>query len=209
MTSARPPSLPRGTDATDAVLPRTPWGRRAVRLAFAGVAALWAAQVLLLGGGAGEPYPSILMPSFAGSGGYADGVVRIERMQPVFVGPAGERPVSQRALLAEFPDSHHGTLSTLLHPAEREPRPLQRWLRGHGQPGLSAGRLDRRIACPDASLRAWARRRADALLPGVPVERLELRWFHDTFAGGGAAPARREPSGTFVVPLAAEGPCAG
>lgn len=185
-----------------------PRHRGAVRLAFAAVAALWAAQVLLLGGGAGEPYPGILMPSFAGSGGYADGVVRIERMQPVFVGPAGERPVPQRALLADVPDSHHGTLSGLLHPAEREARPLQRWLRGHGLPGLAAGRLARRSPCPDPSLRGWARRRADGLLPGVPVRRLELRWYRDTFTAGGVEAVRREPVGTFVIPLQAEGPCA-
>lgn len=175
--------------------------RGAVRLAFASVAALFILQVVLLGGGAGEPYPSILMPAFAGSGGYERGVVRIERMAPVFTGPAGEHPVSQRILLAEFPDSHHQVLSTLLHPAPREPRLLQRLLRRYLLPGLAAGRTDRRVDCPDPSLRAWARGRANALLPGVPVHRLELRWSMDTFTRGGLEPVRREPSGTWVIAL--------
>lgn len=181
--------------------------RGAVRLAFAAVAALFILQIGLLGGGAGEPYPSILMPAFAGAGGYERGVVRIERMAPVFTGPAGEHPVSQRALLAEFPDSHHAVLADLLHPAPRELRPLQRLLRRHLLPGLAAGRTDRRLDCPDPSLRAWARRRARTLLPGVAVQRLELRWYMDTFARGGLQPTSREPSGTWVIAL--EGtPCA-
>ncbi|HEX6037552.1 hypothetical protein [Longimicrobium sp.] len=206
MTTTRIPSAPAETDTPPAADDTR--RRGAVRLAFAAVCALWVAQVLSLGGGAGEPYPSILMPSFAGSGGYADSVVRIERMQPVFVGPGVERPVTQRALLADVPDSHHGTLSGLLHPTGRAPRPLQRWLRAHLLPGLAAGGLRNRAGCPDVSLRAWARRRADTLLPGVPVQRLELRWYMDTFSGGAATPSARARTGTLVIPFAEEGPCA-
>jgi hypothetical protein len=184
----------------------SPRRRRAVRLAFAAVAALWALQVVLLGGGAGEPYPSILMPAFAGSGGYEAGAVRIERMAPVFISPAGEHPVSQRVLLGEFPDSHHTILSGLLHPVQQEPRPLQALLRRHLLPGLAAGRLDR-PTCAQPSLRAWARGRAAVLLPGVAVQRLELRWYRDTFARGGPAPASREPAGTWTIALE-DRPCA-
>ena len=33
----------------------------------------------------GEPYPALVMPGFAGSGGYVNGYVRIERPEVVFV----------------------------------------------------------------------------------------------------------------------------
>jgi hypothetical protein len=188
-------------------VPGVPRRRAAVRLAFAAAAALWLVQVPLLGGGAGEPYPGILMPSFAGTGGYGEGRVQIERMQPVFTGPAGEWPVPQRELLAEFPDSHHNTLAALLNPSIRAARPLELRLRAWGLDGLARGRTDRRPECTPASLRAWARRRARALLPGERPERLELRWYRDTFTRG--ARTRREPAGTWVVALGEEGTCAG
>jgi hypothetical protein len=177
----------------------SPLRRAAVRLAFAAVSALFILQVLLLGAGAGEPYPGILMPAFTGSAGYEGGVVRMERMQPVFVGPAGEHAVSPRALLAGFPDSHHGKLSAFFHPSIDSLTPAEARLRRH-LPGLVAGRADRRPQCAGAELQAWARRRAAILLPGTAVERLELRWHRDTFAGD-TAPVSREPAGTWVIDL--------
>lgn len=111
-------------------------------------------------------------------------------------------------LLADVSDSHHGTLSALLSPAEPQDRPLPAWLRAHLLPGLAAGRMDGRPACARPSLRAWARRRAAALLPGEPVHRLELRWYRDTFAPGGEAPVARQAAGVTAIPLAGDAPCA-
>lgn len=200
MTFQHPPSSPAES---------TPRLRGAVRLAFAAVAALWVAQALLIGSAAGEPYPSVLMPAFPGSGGYADGHVRIERMEAVFVGPRGETKFSQRAFLSPLPDSHHGTVSGHLAPRRPgEERPMREALRRSLLPGLAAGRTDRRPGCPDPSLRAWARGRAQALLPGTPVQRLELRWSADTFRPGSRAPVRREPAGVFVIPLEEGAGCA-
>jgi hypothetical protein len=189
-------------------VPVSSWRRRAVRLAFTAVVALWMLQVPLMGGGAGEPYPSILMPAFAGTGGYRNGMVHLERMEPVFAGPWGERPVSPRALLAEFPVSHQYTLATRLSPVLPEDVPLRTWIRGHLLPSLAASEMDHRPACPHPSMRAWARRRAAALVPGAPVHRLELRWYRDAFLPGHPVPVSREPAGVLTIPLDKEAPCA-
>ena len=183
--------------------------RMAVRAAFGAVAAVFALQVLLIGGGAGEPYPGVIMPGFVGSGGYADGAVRMERMEAVLVHKGGESVFSQRRLLDPYPDSHHGTLAlSFLSPPRADPRPLRDWLRRNGLPGLAAGRTDRRAGCVDAGVREWARGRAAALLPGVPVRRMEIRWYADTFRPGGSGPAAREPLGVLPVPLEGGGTCA-
>lgn len=185
-------------------------GRLAVRLAFAAVALLFALQVVLIGGGAGEPYPGILMPGFSGSGGYADGAVRIERMEAALGHAAGETTVSQRRLLEPYPDSHHNHISAYLLSLPRaEPRPLREALRRTVFPGLAAGRVAREAGAADPSLCAWARDRAAAFLPGARVGWMEIRWHRDTFRAGSRAPAARVPLGRLRIPLDREGGCGG
>lgn len=178
-----------------------PRERRAARLAFAAIALLFVLQVVLIRGGAGEPYPAVIMPGFGGSGGYRDGEVHVARMEAVLVHADGETAVSQRQLLAPYPDSHHGSIAGLfLNPAPREAPPLRRWLRRTLLPGLAAGQ-DRPGGRVNPSLCGWARWRAAELLPGARVRRMEIRWYRDTYRPGSRTPAAREPLGRMSLPL--------
>lgn len=185
-----------------------PRGRLGVRLAFAAVALLFVLQVALIGGGAGEPYPGIIMPGFSGSGGYAGGRVTIDRMEAVLVHSGGETAVSQRRLLAGYPDSHHNHISRLfLSLPTARPRPLRDRLR-RVFPGLAAGETERAAGVIDPSLCAWARGRAAELVPDAAVRWMEIRWSRDTFVAGQSAPAAREPLGRLRIPLEGEDGCA-
>jgi hypothetical protein len=197
--TARPPPPPRLPTVPD----RPPRPIR-VLLAFTAVLALWALQPVLIVARVGESYPGILMPGFAGSGGYADGAVRIAWLEATFVGADGEAAtLSARELLEGIPDSHHGILTQhVLAPAggPERPRPARDRLRRAAFPGLATGRIERDEPCRLASLAAWARPRGAAAL-GAPPVRMELHGYVDTFHGGGGT-SRREPAGVRIVPLA-------
>ena len=183
-------------------------GRGWVRLAFAAAACLWGVQAALIGAGLGEPYPGIIMPGFTGPGGHSGRSVELTRLEAVFVANTGERrSVSQRTLLAEFPDSHHGSMagSFLAPPGPAKPPRLQKWLRRHLLPGLAAGQTDRTAPCSRRSLREWARSRGAVLFPGAALDRVEFRWHRDTFVDGVAV--RRESAGTVAIPFSRGEPC--
>jgi hypothetical protein len=182
-------------------------GKTGVRMAFAALALLFVLQVVLLGGGAGEPYPGLMMPGFAGSGGFDAGEVRTKRMEAVLVHAGGETAVSQRRLLAPYPDSHHASIArTFLSPPQVDAPLKDYWLR---RVLPRVGRRSRGAGPVDPSLCAWARGRAAALLPGVAVRRMEIRWHVDTFRVGSHAPVAREPLGQLVIPLDREAGCGG
>lgn len=181
-------------------------GKTGVRLVFAALALLFALQVVLIGSGVGEPYPALMMPGFVGSGGFTAGTVRVKRMEAVLVHAGGETVVSQRRLLAPYPDAHHSTIArSSLSPPQVDAPLSDYWLRrilprAGIRPGRGAGPVD-------PSLCAWARARAAELLPGVTVRRMEIRWNVDSFRAGSRAPDAREPLGQFVIPLDGEAEC--
>lgn len=176
------------------------------RLCFAAVLAWWLAQSVLLGMGLGEPYPSVLMPSFAQVTGYHDGAVYLERMAVTFVSADTVTSVSQRTFFEPIADSHHGVLATLLRPRPKPSTPLRDWLRSHGLRGL---RQSRTIAhpCVDPSLQRWLRGRAAAIGHPQPVSRVEFRWFGETVRPSTSAPPHRRPLGVVHVPLHHEAAC--
>lgn len=160
----------------------------------------------------GEPYPSLMMPSFAGAGGYQHGQVRLRSFTALFITPSGEAvAVLPRQLLNDFPDSYHTVIAqSFLSPlpdgaaSSRAPHPCQ-GLCGRLFPGLRAGLGDRTGADNLASLRAWLVQRAHTLMPGRAVDRVEFRWYEDTLQHtSGHFVRRRQPAGVFVVRLTGE-----
>ena len=179
----------------------------AVRLCFGAVAAWWLAEAFLLGAGAGEPYPSVLMPRFASTAGYHDGAVHMQRMEAAFVGAGTETVVSRRALFEPYPDSHHAAFAGVLGPAPAPSSRVREWLRRTLLPGLRPPR-GAIGGCVDPGLQRWLRQRAGEMGVRGPVTRVELRWYDETVHRSSRTSARRRPAGRVVVPLGEAHACA-
>ena len=189
---------------------QTPVVTTRVRLVFVAAVALFAAQSHFIHR-FGEPYPAIVMPGFAGSGGYRDGVVEIDRFEAVFVAEGEEYSFPPKVLLEEFPVSHHGAIaSTSLTPRNDLPQPVPRAsrsarLRDAIFPGYAARAASRNSPDSLASLQEWLSGRARVLVPGRQVARVEIRWFKETIGlDNGKQTTQRDPSGTLIVELDGE-----
>jgi len=189
--------------------------RGAVRLLFVVTLFLFGIQYALVET-VGKPFPSIMMPSFGGHGGYEGGTVRVHVMEVVFFDRAGHaHPVSTQELLSDYPKS-------FLRPMREYFRPLPdasahddhqsgggrlRRLRQRFLPDLYQGERKRTTRENEASIREWLRQQAIRLVPGHEIERAEFDWFVDTVQTiDGAPKIRREPAGQFVVHLGKESP---
>jgi hypothetical protein len=189
--------------------------RGAVRLLFVVTLFLLGIQYALVET-VGKPFPSIMMPGFAGHGGYESGTVRVRVMEVVFFDRAGHaHPFSTRELLSDYPES-------FLPPMMEYFRPLPdasahddhesgggrlRRLRQRFLPDLYQGQRKRTTRENEASIREWLRQQTIRLVPGHEIERAEFDWFVDTVQTiDGARKIRREPAGQFVVHLGKESP---
>lgn len=158
----------------------------------------------------GEPYPGIMMPGFPGSGGYhEDGTVRVRSLEAVFVPTAGEpRTFSQQELLGDLPICMHNTIAeSFLTPLAEgrtfeESASIRTGIRFRLFPGLHAGQLDRTTPENVASMTSWLRDRARKLVPDGTVDRVEIRWFEETYRHEhGRLTKEREPAGSLVIRL--------
>jgi hypothetical protein len=182
--------------------------RPAIRAAFVAVVLAAVLQHFLMRK-FGEPYPSLMMPVFGGTGGYKDGVVRVATMDPVFVTTDGTMiPSSLQELLSDFPDSERLSLArTFLSPlpgsaVSSDGPPVRRGYRYSLLKGLKAGAFDRRLGANVSSLRVWATQRAHILAARHEVERLECRWFDETISvRGSRVSIDRSPAGVLIIQL--------
>lgn len=164
----------------------------------------------------GEPYPGIMMPGFAGNGGYESGTVRVRVMEVVFFDRAGHaHSFSPRELLSDYSDSFHAAMMSYFRPlpgasahddhesgGSRLRRLRQRFL-----PYLNQGARKRTTPENEASIEEWLRQQTIRLAPGHEIERAEFDWFVDTVQTiDGSLKVRREPAGQFVVHLGKESP---
>ena len=177
------------------------------RIIFSSAIALLAAQYWFIKT-YGEPYPAIVMPSFAGTGGYSDGRVTFEGYDAVFVADGQEHSFTPAELLAEFPVSTHETIANhALRPlrdatARRQPTSRLGRIRAAIFPGYEATRGPPIDAESAASLRDWLRGRARRLLPGRAVSAVEIRWYRVSGRFATDEPSStRTPIGSLRIPL--------
>jgi hypothetical protein len=156
----------------------------------------------------GEPYPAILMPSFAGTGGYSDGRVTVAGYDAVFLADGQEFSFTPAELLAEFPDSYHWTIAYhALRPPRNgpaRPQPISRLgrIRAAIFPGYQETRGPPIAGESAASLREWLGGRARRLLPGRAVTAVEIRWYRISGVFTSTEPSSpRTPAGTLRIPL--------
>jgi hypothetical protein len=164
----------------------------------------------------GEPYPGIMMPGFAGDGGYENGTVRVPVMEVLFFDRAGyAHRFSTRELLSDYPESFLPPMIEYFRPlpdasahddhesgGSRLRRLRQRFL-----PYLYQGKRKRATPENEASIQEWLRQQTIRLVPGHEIERAEFHWFVDTVQTiDGAPKVRREPAGQFVVHLGKKSP---
>jgi hypothetical protein len=189
--------------------------REAVRLLFVVTLFLLGIQYALVET-VGKPFPSIMMPDFAGRGGYESGTVRVRVMEVVFFDRAGHaHPFSTRELLSDYPAGFRRPMMEYFRPLpdasvhrdhESGGGRLRR-LRQRFLPDLYQGQRKRTTRENQASLREWLRQQTIRLVPGHEIERAEFDWFFDTVQTiDGARKIRREPAGQFVVHLGKETP---
>jgi hypothetical protein len=178
-----------------------------VRKIFISSAALLIAQTLFIRR-YDEPYPAIVMPGFAGSGGYRDGRVELSQYDAVFVADGQEFSFPPRVLLEEFPVNEQGAIAfTCFRPRGGPPQGSEGGSRPAGRlyaifPGYEVGARSRSSPENIASLRKWLGGRARALLPGRQPSRVEFRWSRETVRlDGGELHTEREPTGALVIPL--------
>ena len=183
-----------------------------IRLVFIAIAIVCGALQYDLVNRLGEPYPALTMPGFHGTGGYRDGKVQVRRLEALFVTVDGEAiTFTQRELLSDFPDSHHGNiagsfLSPLPERATLSPAPSsRRGFRYRIFPGMNAGRIERTTADNITSLHAWIQMRAHILVPNRWIERVEFQWYEDTFEKReGRLTIQRQPIGMLLIRLMGE-----
>ena len=158
----------------------------------------------------GEPYPALVMPGFAGSGGYVNGYVRIERPEVVFVCDDESIAVfSQRQLLSKIPDSHHrmifGSFFRLPEaekPLRDSPRPKSKITRRTIFPGWLAGTFNRMATPNRESIRLWLKNRGAELMPGKPLHHVDIRWYEEIYRiDKAASSSSRQLLGTWTIPI--------
>jgi hypothetical protein len=190
--------------------------RGAVRLLFVITLFLLGIQYALVET-VGEPYPGVMMPGFAGHGGYESGTVRVPVMEVLFFDRAGHaHPFSTRELLSDYPDSFRGPMmdgyfrplpDASAHDDHESGGSRLRRLRQRFLPNLYQGQRKRTTPENEASIREWLRQQTIRLVPGHEIERAEFDWFVDTVETiDGARKITREPAGQFVVQLGKESP---
>jgi hypothetical protein len=190
--------------------------RGAVRLLFVITLFLLGIQYALVET-VGEPYPGIMMPGFAGHGGYESGTVRVPVMEVLFFDRAGHaHPFSTRELLSDYSDNFRGPMmdgyfrplpDASAHDDHKSGGSRLRRLRQRFLPYLYQGKRKRTTPENEASIQEWLRQQTIRLVPGHEIERAEFDWFVVTVQTiDGAPKARREPAGQFVVHLGKESP---
>jgi hypothetical protein len=186
------------------------YGKRPPRLLFIGVVTLLAIQFVFIKQ-IGEPYPALTMPGFDGNGGFQDGRVNVVRYEAVFITDRGEVTIQPQTLLSQFHDSLHWAIAynclspvpatNLKSPAE-SPRSLLKRIQKRLLPGYRSGSAHRSSPENIATLQDWLRGRANALLPGHRVSRVEIRWFRETVRlEDGNLVVDGSPAGVLLVPL--------
>jgi hypothetical protein len=117
-----------------------------------------------------------------------------------------ENVFSQRDFFSEYPDALHGSMAmNLFSPMSdaattTKPMGAKSSLRAFLLPSLY---YDRASKTNVDSLHAWVGQRARALVPGATIERVDFRWFFDTFDYQHADKPimSRQSSGIFSVRL--------
>ena len=189
--------------------------RGAVRLLFVVTLFLFGIQYALVET-VGKPFPSIMMPGFAGHGGYESGTVRVRVMEVVFFDCAGHATRFQhgncfRTTRTSFHKPMMEYFTPLpdasVHDDHESGGGRLRRLRQRFLPELYQGQRKRTMRENQASIRDWLRQQTIRLVPGHEIERAEFDWFDDTIQTiDGARKIRREPAGQFVVHLGKETP---
>jgi hypothetical protein len=190
--------------------------RGAVRLLFVVTLFLLGIQYALVET-LGEPYPGIMMPSFAGHGGYESGTVRVPVMEVLFFDRAGHAyRFSPRELLSDYPDGFRAPMmngyfrplpDASAHDDHESGGRLRRLWCQRFLPYLYQGKRKRTTPENEASIQEWLRQQTIRLVPGHEIQRAEFDWFVDTVQTiDGAPKVRREPAGQFVVHLGKESP---
>ncbi len=176
-----------------------------VRLVFITAIALLVAQSVFIHK-YGEPYPTITMPSFKGSGGFQNGRVKIIRYEAVFIANGEEFSFKPKVLLEKFPDSHIAEISQSLMPTpavgvtKATPTGRLSRLRDIVFPGYGARRKSQDSPAYIASLKDWLRSRGRELVPDRPVSRVEIRWYWEIFSmDGNTLKSERVPIDIRVV----------
>lgn len=134
----------------------------------------------------GEPYPALILPGFSGNCGFVNGKSTIETYRAVFVSGQETFAFTPRVLLEEFPDSHHGPLSQSFKPRiitqVIHNNSVASQLRTTLFPGYAAATLSTNNHAHKNTLTDWLHKRGQKLLPGKNVSRIEIQWYHRTFA---------------------------
>jgi len=172
--------------------PARPRSERWIPLVFALVVVLLPAQYWFASTNPwGEPYPALLMPSFAGTGTDGHGLPSGESVTIVVSFEDGTvESVPLRTLLARAPS---GQIMAIAHIALKpkppppldsptSPSSLRGFLKRHVLPGLPL-RMARMNywAGPDPLTVEWLRTRMRELFPGRRATRVAADWYVDTY----------------------------
>lgn len=185
------------------------WKKVIIRLAFLAMALGFIFQCWITTQ-VGEPYPALQMPGFRGCAGYKQGQVGLQRFEAGFICEDGAAVFSQMDLFKDLPGSYHSFIAEkFCKPANLEKKfnlPLGVWQGCWRRffPGLHAAEMKRRDESNPESFRAWLEQRAEKLMPGRQVRKVELTWFEEmvSFHHEHNCTGNRRLLGRLTIPLA-------
>ena len=134
----------------------------------------------------GEPYPWIMMPGFAYTGGF-DGE-HVEHSTAAFVfrfADGTSTTVDPPALFAPVPSSNYYTLTARFSPDPVEGERFEH-IPAAAFPNLHAAARSGMLNADDLQLRTWLRRRAQRLFPGRQPDVVDVSWQRVSIDASGA-----------------------
>lgn len=134
----------------------------------------------------GEPYPWIMMPWFASTGGFDGEYVECATAAFTFRFTDGaSTTIGPPALFATVPSSNHYTLTARFAPHQAAGKRLEHIAAG-AFPNLHAAARSGALDTDDPQLRTWLRQQARRLFPGRQPYALDVQWQRISIDASGA-----------------------
>jgi hypothetical protein len=131
----------------------------------------------------GEPYPALVMPSFAGTRTDRNGNIRIMNVKCKVLFRDGRVAwTSEYDLLSEVPSAYHDAIMRhMFGPIVKAPEPSPHRIAVLLSPGRVLSRYREAHKELDPQTKQWLKRRVMALYPSQTVTALSFVWYIDIF----------------------------
>ena len=171
-----------------------------IKVLFAAVI-LWQGLQSVITARFGEPYPALIMPSFAGTKEDRDGKIRFGDVNCKVLFQDGHVGwMSSYDLLSPAPSSRQGPIMEhMFSPPPATPVRLSHTLKARLFPGRTLSYVRAAQKELDPQTKEWLKRRIGVIYPSQEPKMVTFIWYQDVFNVNRAKPTVTEPTGVREV----------